>query len=358
MGPTAPLLALQKKLKIKHPRAEFIWVGTPDGPERRPVQDQGVAFVDLPVAKFPRYLSRRLFTWPLDYYRAKRAAEKFLDRYKPNVVIGAGGYTQVPLIRSASKRGIPCAIHQLDFDPLLSNKLVAKHCALITTTFVYHRKQLTVPVFKLFSFKTSVPEKAISTPDRYASVSPPEKIKAVQFFGLDENRPVVMFIGGGTGALALNNSVEKNLDKWLSKTQVIHVTGKSRGLDAKEEPGYVKREFLNESELLNAYAAADLVVSRAGMGSITDLAALSKACILVPINNHAQEKNVEHLGMSVVVIKESPSLFNDLYREVYHLLDRPQERMKLGMALNRMVRTDDGTEWANLIERLLPENEL
>lgn len=354
MGPTAPIFALQKKLAEKHPQAKFVWVGTPDGPERGPVEKLGIPFVSLPVAKFPRYLSPRLFTWPWDYIRAKKAAINFLKEWKPDIVIGAGGFTQVPLMRAASKHGIPCVIHQLDFDPLLSNKLVAKHCALITTTFVYHSRKLTVPIFK-FSFGTPVPEKAIATPNRFASYRTLEKTTAAEFFGLDGNKPIVLFVGGGTGALALNEVIEKNLDKWLSKTQVIHITGKGRGLDAKEKPGYVKREFFDEQELFKAYMASDLIVTRGGMGSITDLAALSKPCIFVPITNHAQENNVRHMGVSVMVIKESPKLFHDLYREVHHLMERPNERIKFGLALNRTIRTDDGTEWANLIEKLLPE---
>jgi UDP-N-acetylglucosamine--N-acetylmuramyl-(pentapeptide) pyrophosphoryl-undecaprenol N-acetylglucosamine transferase len=353
MGPTAPIIALQKKLAEIHPKAKFVWVGTPDGPEKQPVSELGIPFVSLPVAKFPRYLSRRLFTWPWDYYKARKAAIGFLEEWRPNIVIGAGGFTQVPLIRVASKRGIPCVIHQLDFEPLLSNRLVAKYCALITTTFVYHRRKLIVPIFK-FSFGTPVPEKNIATPNRFATHRTLEKTKAAEFFGLDGSRPIVMFVGGGTGALALNQAVEKHLDKWLGKTQVLHITGK-RGLDAEERPGYAKREFLNEQELFNAYMASDLVVTRGGMGSITDLATLGKPCVFVPITNHSQEKNVMHLGMSISVIKESPKLFNELYHEVQRLLDHPQERMKLGYALSRTIRTDDGTEWASLIEKLLPE---
>ncbi|MFA6099646.1 MAG: UDP-N-acetylglucosamine--N-acetylmuramyl-(pentapeptide) pyrophosphoryl-undecaprenol N-acetylglucosamine transferase [Patescibacteria group bacterium] len=356
MGPIVPLLALYKKLSARHPQAKFVWVGTPDGPERQPIEALGVSFVTLPVAKFPRYFSLRLFTWPWDYYRARQVARIFLDKWKPDIVIGAGGYTQVPLMRSASQRGIPCAIHQLDFVPLLSNKLVAKHCALITTSFVYHRRLMTVPSFK-YSEKTPIQETPIATPNRFADAGLPERAKAVEYFGLEGNLPIVLFTGGGTGSRNLNAVVEKNLDKWLTKVQIIQTTGHGRDLGTPERPGYVKREFMDADEMLLAYMAADVVVSRAGMGAITDLATLSKASILVPMKNSPQEKNVRHLGLSVIGINESTTLFDDLYQNIIHLINHPEERIRLGSEIHNQVRTDDGSMWADLIDRLLPEDE-
>lgn len=356
MGPIVPLLALQKKLAARHPHAKFVWVGTPDGPERQPVEALGLPFIALPVAKFPRYFSRRLFTWPWDYYQAKKAAQNFLDEWKPDAVIGAGGFTQVPLIRVASRRGIPCAIHQLDFEPLLSNKLVAKHCALITTTFVYHQRKMQVPSFK-YSNKDPVQETPIATPNRYADKRLPERTKAVENFGLDGNRPIILFTGGGTGSRNLNAVVEINLDKWLARVQIIQTTGKGRDLGIPERPGYVKRGFMDAEEMLLAYVAADVVVSRAGMGAITDLATLYKASILVPMKNSPQEKNVSHLGLAVIGVNESPTLFNDLYRNVVRLLNHHDERVKLGHEIHNKIRTDDGTMWADLLDRLLPDDE-
>ncbi|MDD5726167.1 MAG: glycosyltransferase [Patescibacteria group bacterium] len=356
MGPVVPLLALQKKLAQRHPEDKFVWVGTPDGPERAPVEALGIPFVALPVAKLPRYLTWRLFMVYWEYRRARKAAIKFLDDWKPDMIIGAGGFTQVPIIRAASRRGIPCAIHQLDFVPLLSNRLVAKYCRLITTTFIYHQKKLTVPIFK-YSLKMPVEEMPIATPNRYVGKRIPEKIAAMEHFGFDSDRPLVLFVGGGTGSRALNTVVETHLDKWLSKTQVLQITGKGRSLGAQERPGYVKQEFFNEDDFLRALMAADVIVSRAGMGSITDLATLYRPSILVPINHSPQEQNARRLPLAVIEVRETPRLFEDLFHQVSHLLNHPQEKLKFGYELHRTIRTDDGSEWANLIERFLPQEE-
>lgn len=346
MGPTAPLLALQKVLSKRHPSDRFVWAGTENGPENGPVTAQGIPFVAIPSAKFPRYLSLAWLSMPIDYWRARHASKIFLDHWKPDVVIGAGGFTQVPIMSIAGRRGIPCVIHQLDFLPTLSNRLVARFCKLITTTFVYHRRK----------FNVRVEEMHIATPNRFAGVDVPEKVIAAQKFRLNSSLPIAFVTGGGTGSVAINRTVEEHLDQWLGKTQIIHVTGRGRSAEVPERPGYVRRDFLNEHDMLNAYVAADLVVSRAGMGAITDLAALGKPAILVPIPNSQQEKNTRHLRLGVVEVQQTKTFFDDLYRAVVKLLKHREDRVRLSQELQHTVVTDDGSEWASLIERILPDD--
>ncbi len=212
MGPTAPLLALHDYLSEKNPRDKFIWIGTNEGPEKMPVESRGIPFVTITSAKIPRYLSLKLFTWPLDYLTARKEASAILDKYKPDIVVGAGGFTQVPLIRAASRRGIPCIVHQLDFQPGWSNLIVQKFCKYITTTFVYHNKK----------FARCKNEKHIATPNRFASMELPEKKNAKAHFGFNNETPVLLVIGGGTGSRALNQVTEENIAKWLERVQVLH----------------------------------------------------------------------------------------------------------------------------------------
>lgn len=355
MGPTVPLLALRQKLAQRHPQDKFIWFGTPYGPERKPIENLGLPFIPITVAKMPRYLSIKWFTWPFDYLKAKRECRKALDEWRPCMIIGAGGFTQVPVMKLAAKRGIPCIIHQLDFLPLLSNRLVGKLCKLITSTYVYHHKKLLVPLWR-FSLRQPVESMAIATPNRYYGIRPMEKFMCARHFGLDGAKPVVLVVGGGTGSRSLNALIENNLDRWLSKTQVLHLTGIGRGLDAVERPGYAKREFLDQDEMLKAYMAADIVITRAGMGAITDLATLSKPSIMIPMPSSPQVENAKRLRFSAICVEESPDLFAETFKHVSNLLKHPEDRQKLGMEIHRMIRTDDGSEWASLIERFLPED--
>lgn len=346
MGPTAPLLALHDFLHKKNPRDKFIWVGTKEGPERMPVESRGIPFTTIPSAKIPRYLSFRFLTWPLDYYKARNAAKVFLDKYKPDIIIGAGGFTQVPIMHIAAWRKIPCLVHQLDFVPSLSNLAVQRHCKFITTTFIYH--------YKKFRFCRN--EQHIATPNRFFSMDWPDKKLSREHFGFKNGEPLVLVVGGGTGSRALNEVIESNLDKWLKKVQILHLTGKGRSSNPKEQDGYKRYEFLDRDDLLRAYIAADIVISRAGMGGITDLATLSKPTILVPIPRTHQEKNTRHLMETIIEVKESANLFEDLYTEVRRLRKDPEKCKHLGYELSRLIKTDDGAEWAEIIERYLPED--
>jgi len=346
MGPTAPLLALHDYMARQNPRDEFVWVGTKEGPERMPVESRGIPFVAIPSAKIPRYLTQKLFTWPFDYLKAVHAAKSFLNQHKPDIIIGAGGFTQVPLIRTAARRGIPCIVHQLDFEPGWSNLAVQRFCKFITTTFTYHNKK----------FSKCKNEKQIATPNRFASMEIPEKKPAKEYFGFNGTMPVLLVIGGGTGSRALNQAIESNIGKLLDRIQVLHLTGRGRSTNPSEQTGYKRFEFLDRDELLLAYSAADIVISRAGMGGITDLATLSKPTILVPIPNSHQEKNTRHLPLAAIEVKESANLFEDLFKEVRRLLKNPDRRNKLGYELNTTVNTDDGKELAQIVERYLPED--
>lgn len=346
MGPTAPLLAFHEYWQHKNPKDKFIWIGTEEGPERAPVEARGIPFTSIPSAKIPRYLSLKLLTWPYDYWQAKKMAQKIISEHKPDIVIGAGGFTQVPLIKAAAEAGIPCAVHQLDFQPGLSNLAVQKHCQVITTSFTY----------QVNKFPKCRNVKHIATPSRFANSNIPEIHEAKNHFGFTAEKPVILFVGGGTGARALNQIVESNLPKWLEIAQILHLTGKNRSSNPPEITSYKRFEFLDRDELLQAYSSADIVISRAGMGGITDLAALSKPTILVPIKDSHQEKNSRHLPVATIEVKESENLFADLYKNAARLLKDPQERQKLGHELHKAVPTDNGREWASIIERYLPED--
>ena len=345
MGPVAPLLALYKNLKKKDPDLNFVWAGTEEGPERQPIMDLGIEFVAIPTAKLSRYPSLRWLTMIFDYKKAKEAAKVFLDKYKPDIIIGAGGFTQVPVMLSAAKRGIPCIAHQLDFQPTLSNVVVSKHCKVITTSFVYHNRK----------FSKCPKELHIATPNRFVDQDAPDNASAKQYFGFDANQPLILFVGGGTGARALNLLVEQNLESWLGLAQVLQLTGKNRSNGLEERSGYVKKEFLNKTDMLYALSAADVIISRAGFGAISDFAALSKPVIIVPIPNSQQEKNSRHLPNAVIEIKEGQDFFKRAYKAASNLLHNHDKANFLGHELNKSIPTDDGEMLANIVLENLPQ---
>lgn len=346
LGPVTPLLAVLRKMREARPDLEFSWVGTDSGPEAPLVEAEGVGFHVLPRAAFPRYPSKRWLTFPFDYLRAAKMAGRIVDEESPELVVSAGGYTQVPVIRDAAKKGIACAVHQLDRTPLLSNKAVAGKCRLVTTSFDYPK-----PPFG------SARTVRAATPCRFAGVAVPSKEEAAARLGLDAERPILFVFGGGTGALAINQAVSSSLDELLKSTQVVHLTGKGKAVGhALAHPDYLTHEFFDERKMLDAYAAADLVVSRGGFGALSEMAALKKAAIVVPIPQSPWIENVEALGDAVRLVRQTDGLSRDLLSNVVDLLFDAVGRRSLGDRLDRALPTDDGRALAELWSDLLPKH--
>ncbi len=343
LGPVTPLLAVLRRMRELQPGIEFAWIGTPQGPEAPLIQAEGVPFHALSVAKVTRRPGLNWLTFPFDYLKAAHEAEKILAQEKPDLVVSAGGYTQVPVFRAAFKLRIPCATHQLDYTPLLSNTAVAKMCKLVTTSFDYPK-----PVFG-----QKVKSLHVATPCRFAGVPVPERAQAAQTLGYNPDKPLVLVVGGGTGALALNQALLENLDELLGRTQILHLTGKGKMSETLARDNYRAFEFFDETKMLNAYQAATFVVSRGGFGALSELSALSKAAIIIPILDSPQEQNAKALEQGIVEVSQSGHFATKLKTEILSLLDDASRRQNLGKSLHELLNTDDGTElaqaWLNLL---------
>ncbi len=344
MGPVTPLLAVIRRMRNMRPDLTIAWAGTASGPERSIVEAEGIRFFEIPTVKIPRYISWSWLTWPFAYVTARKQSRRVLDEVCPTLIVSVGGFTAVPIMREGAHRGIPCAIHQLDFVVGLANRAVASSCRLVTTSFSY----ATSP------FRSS--STRVATPCRFANSAVPSRESAIQSFGLDPKRPVIFVVGGGTGALAINRAIQEILDTELRTAQIIHLTGIGKMRLASDQViapkfGYVVAEFFDEQQMLQAYAAADVVISRAGMGSISDLAALSKPTILVPIPNSHQEENAKQF--SVPIVHQTEQFSKKVQTAITAVLKDASEREAIGKRMHETVVTDDGSalaeKWLALI---------
>lgn len=347
LGPVTPLLAVARAIKIassrtpRNDKLEFVWFGTPDGPERAVVEKEGIRFYPITVAKLPRHFDIRWLTFPFDSMKAHQEVREILLKEKPDVVVTAGGFTGVPVVREASKLGIPCVMHQLDVVPGLSNKAIVKRCQSVTISFPYER-----PPFG------SVSTIRVPTPARFRSADLPSKAQGAAFFHLDAQKPIVFIVGGGTGAQALNEAIDARFKSWNSFAQLIHVTGKGKLGGRVDRAGYVVREFLDADAMRHAYAAADLVVTRAGIGALSETAALSKAAMIVPIPGNQQEENAKafHRAKAGLYVKQDQEDFAGMLPKLAkHLLADRAELERLGNAAHEFLPTDDGSGLAERI---------
>jgi UDP-N-acetylglucosamine--N-acetylmuramyl-(pentapeptide) pyrophosphoryl-undecaprenol N-acetylglucosamine transferase len=282
-GHTSPLLATADALRRIDPTVEITCLGTPRGLENRVVPAAGYALELIPPVPLPRRPSGDLLRVPGRLREAVQATYDVLDRVRPDVVVGYGGYVSMPAYLAARRRKLPLVVHEQNALPGLANKAGARFATRVAVSFpgtpLSKAEYVGLPIRTL-----------ISGLDREAL-----RGEARAHFGLDADRPTLLVTGGSQGARRLNQSVAGAAAALTrAGVQVLHVAGPTgEAVPANPEPGvpYVVVPFVERMDL--AYAAADLVVCRAGASSVTEAAAVGLPAIFVPlpIGNGEQARN-------------------------------------------------------------------
>lgn len=338
LGPVTPLLAVAQAWKARREDIEFVWIGTPHGPERVLVEDEHIRFFELPVARLPRYISFEWITLPWQMLRATHKAKKILKKIQPDLVGSAGGYTAVPVIFAAKMLGIPVWVHQQDVETILTNKITAPFANVLTMAWEQNRAHL--------------PSKAVlvGNPAR-SQIRSGSAIRAIEQLNLNPKKPTILVTGGGSGAKWINETMAKIAHEVAVEANVIHLTGRGKMLESlKGIDDYHAREFASE-RMRDYMAIADVVISRAGLGTITELSALSKASIIIPLPNSPQIANTQALGESVVRVDEADTEASVLLGHVSNLLQDKKKREELGASLHALLQTDCVGAMIDLLEK-------
>ncbi len=316
-GHVTPNLALLPHLRDKG--YEVSYIGSYDGIEKGLIEAAGVPYYGISSGKLRRYFDPKNFSDPFKVMKGFVEAKKLLKNLKPDVVFSKGGFVSVPVVLAAKARRIPCVIHESDITPGLANKICIPAASKICANFPETMKYL--PEGKAVLTGTPIREELFQG----------NKIAGLDFCGFTANKPVIMIVGGSTGAAALNEAVRNLLPTLLRDYQIVHLCGKGK---AQEEynnaEGYRQFEYISK-EMKDLFAAADLVISRAGANSICELLALRKPHILVPLSAAASRgdqilnaESFEHQGFSYVLQEEN--LTNDtLLRAIHHVFTHQQE---------------------------------
>ena len=347
MGPVTPLLAISESWKKKDLNVKFVWVGTKRGPERSVIEDEGIPFLYIPIARLTRYFSGEWLLLPFNFLRALILSWFILRRVKPDLIASAGGFTGVPIIFMAWLRRIPVWVHQQDVTPLLANRLVVPWVKLITVAW---EKTL-----------TSFPKNKtvwIGNPVR-ETILLGKKDRAYEIFNLDLSLPTVLVFGGGGGSTWLNHMFEE-IGAWLeTQANIIHVTGRGKIKRKLKYLGvrYHAYEFLT-FEMAHALAASDIVVGRAGMGTISELAALHKPSVLIPLPNSPQEKNVELLKkiQAATILQQSTTTTGDLKKAIQDLLFDKSKQKEMANNLSQLLPTKINNDLVILVKKRCLKN--
>lgn len=285
-GHIFPALSIANALK-RRLDAEILFVGAENRMEMERVPAEGYPIKGLPVAGFDRKRLWRNVSVLLKLRKSLRMADKIVREFKPEIAIGVGGYCSGPTLKAAQKAGIPTLIQEQNSYAGVTNKLLAAKAKAICVA--YPDMERFFPAESLVMTGNPVRRDLID--------HAPDTATARRSFGLNQERPTLLVIGGSLGALTLNESMEQGIRRLAEQgIQVIWQTGKNfgdRGLTAVQGlKGVVVTKFI--TDMAAAYAAADLVVSRAGAGSISELELLSKPCILVPSPNVAEDHQTKN----------------------------------------------------------------
>ncbi|MCC7103506.1 MAG: glycosyltransferase [Chloroflexi bacterium] len=283
-GSVTPALAVAEQLRALEPDVGLLFVGTRGGPESDLVAAADIPYHGLSSGKLRRYLDVQNLVDPFKVAAGLAQSAQVARAFRPTVAFGAGGFAAVPPLLAARLLGTPLAIHQLDAEPGLANRLLAPFAAQITVTLPGSMDHFPPARTRLAGCLVREAVLRGSAEDARAN------------WQLDPSAPLVLVTGGGTGALGLNRLIVEALPLLLERCSVVHLTGRGRAVPASlDSPRYRAVEFVT-GEMADLLAAADLVVSRAGMGTLTELAVLSKPALLIPMPASHQAANAMALA--------------------------------------------------------------
>ncbi len=290
-GHIFPAISIAQAVKAADPDAEILFVGAEGRMEMEKVPAAGFKIVGLPVVGIQRKLTLNNLSVPFKFLKSFRIARRIIKDFNPDVVVGVGGYASGPTLYAASKMGIPTLIQEQNSYAGVTNKLLARSAKKMCVAYDGMEKFFPKDKIQL----TGNPVRADLSKDKIDSL----RKEAQEFFSLDPNKPTILVLGGSLGAKTINTSIASSIDQLAhGNVQMIWQTGKSYIFDARRvltsysAPDVKAFDFIYRMDL--AFAAADLVVSRAGAGTISELCLVGKPCILVPSPNVAEDHQTKN----------------------------------------------------------------
>jgi len=341
LGSVTPMLALAEDL---HDNYQCHFIGTEKGIEKEVAQNQGLIYHGIASGKLRRYWSIWNFIDPIFIIYGIFQSISLIIKYRPVAIISAGSFVSVSVAIAGRLLSIKIIILQLDKIPGLANRIMAKLASCIAVTLPESVKDY--PKAEL----TGCP---IRNQIRSSLDISPEQAKAS--FKLDPKIPTVLILGGGTGSTAINKLVLDNLYNLTQICQVIHITGKTKNISTEKNSRYFCTELLNTNQMSQAYAAANLVVSRAGMGVLTELSYLSKATILIPLPHSHQETNAKYFSdkHAVIQLNQHKTTAWNFVSTIKNLLTDSNQTKAMAQNLNHVLPANANHNLLSLITKTI-----
>jgi UDP-N-acetylglucosamine--N-acetylmuramyl-(pentapeptide) pyrophosphoryl-undecaprenol N-acetylglucosamine transferase len=347
-GHIYPAIAIANALQKKYPDAEFLFVGAKDKMEMEKVPAAGYTIKGLWISGFQRQLTIKNLMFPFKLISSTLKAFGIVRNFKPTIAIGTGGFASGPTLFAAARKGIPTLIQEQNSYPGITNKLLSKNAKKVCVA--YDRLERFFPKEKIIKTGNPVRQDLLNTSEK--------RTEALSFFNLEKGQKTLLVLGGSLGARRVNHLIEEQLPLFdKMKVQVLWQCGK---LYFEEYKKYSELnniqvfEFIREMDF--AYAAADMIISRAGASSVSELCIVGKPVIFIPSPNVAEDhqtknaKSIVDENAALMIAEKNLDGFEDLFVGLVSDENRQKELSKNIKSLALPNATDS---IVNEIEKLI-----
>jgi UDP-N-acetylglucosamine--N-acetylmuramyl-(pentapeptide) pyrophosphoryl-undecaprenol N-acetylglucosamine transferase len=351
-GHIYPAIAIAHAWSERHPGGEILFVGAEGKMEMQKVPEAGFSIVGLPIAGLQRSLSLKNLSFPYKVISSLKKANEIIKSFAPDLVVGVGGYASGPLLFVAQRRGIATLIQEQNSYAGLTNKLLAKKAKAICVA--YPGMERFFPKERLHYTGNPVRRDILDLEGK--------KEKGITHFGLHSKLPTLLVLGGSLGARTINQAIARSMESFQAKGyQVLWQTGRYYYEDMKklvEASGLGSihvREFINEMDL--AYAVADIVISRAGALSVSELSLVGKPVIFIPSPNVAEDhqtKNAEaFVSQGAALLLKDAEAVEKLAPMVSTLIEDTTTCKSLGVNIKKLAKKEAAKEITSILETLI-----
>jgi UDP-N-acetylglucosamine--N-acetylmuramyl-(pentapeptide) pyrophosphoryl-undecaprenol N-acetylglucosamine transferase len=350
-GHIFPAIAIADELKRRNPEVEILFIGAEGKMEMEKVPQAGYTIVGLKIVGFKRKLAFSNFILPFKIIGSLLKARRVIKKFKPQVAVGVGGYASGPALKMATSLKVPSLLQEQNSFPGKTNKILSK--SVKTICVAYDGLEKFFPAEKIVNTGNPVRSEMVQTDGK--------KSEGYEFFGLDSGRKTILIIGGSLGARTLNESMVESLNKIESGVQVLWQCGKLYYSELESElkdilPNNVKMvQFVNRMDL--AYAIADVVISRAGAISVSELCLIQAPTILVPSPNVAEDHQTKNamalVNRNAAVLVKDMDAKKDLLDTALQLLVDSERSKELSSNISELGKPNATNDIVDQIELLV-----
>ena len=350
-GHIYPAIAIADELKLRFPDAEFLFVGASDRMEMEKVPQAGYEIEGLWISGIQRKLTLRNLAFPFKLISSLLKSRKIINTFQPDVAIGTGGFASGPLLKSAISKGIPSLIQEQNSYPGITNKLLSKQVD--TICVAYEGLEKFFPKEKIILTGNPIRKDLLDIENKH--------IEGKDAFALIHSKHTLLVLGGSLGARRVNQLIEEKLEYFESQNiQVIWQCGKLYYQQYKHHNALDNVQvhaFLNNMDM--AYAAADVIISRAGASSVSELCVVGKPVVFIPSPNVAEDhqtKNAKAIAdkNAAILIKEN-ELETQFETEFDSLMSSLEKRQEISKNIKQLALVNATKDIADEVEKLLKQ---